>query len=135
MQRAAASSVSKFLMLLKFVVALVVGALSGFIAALCGVGGGILLVPAFVYLFELPQKNAVATSLMVIVLTSIAASAKNASSDLINWRLALPTAVGAVIVAWFAAELLKRLSNLTLTRIFAVVLILAGVSMLFKRPS
>ena len=112
--------------------ALSVGAASGAIGALCGVGGGVLLVPAFVFGMGLQQKTAVATSLSVIVLSSLAASCKNWAGGLIEWQIALPAAVGAVLAAWFTADLLKTLSNATLTRAFAVLLITVGVAMLFK---
>ena len=38
---------------------LAIGVISGVIAALCGVGGGVVMVPAFVFLLKLPQKTAV----------------------------------------------------------------------------
>ncbi|MBK8091711.1 MAG: TSUP family transporter [Verrucomicrobiaceae bacterium] len=40
---------------------LAIGVVSGIIAALCGVGGGVVMVPAFVLLLDMPQKTAVAT--------------------------------------------------------------------------
>jgi uncharacterized membrane protein YfcA len=46
---------------------LAIGIVSGVIAALCGVGGGVVMVPAFVFFLKLPQKTAVATSLAIII--------------------------------------------------------------------
>jgi len=112
-------------------VCLLVGGASGAVAALCGVGGGILLVPAFVFLFGLPQRNAVATSLAGIILTSVTASVRNSGNQLVEWRIAVPVALSAALVAWFAADWLRQLSNLTLTRLFAVVLIAVGARMLW----
>jgi uncharacterized membrane protein YfcA len=110
---------------------LLIGAVSGLVAALCGVGGGIIMVPALVYFFGLSQKVAVATSLGAIVLIAIAGTLKNHHNDLVDWKVALACAIAGAIVAWFGADLLKTLSNETLTRGFAVLLIVVGVRMLF----
>jgi uncharacterized membrane protein YfcA len=107
------------------------GIVSGAVAALCGVGGGIILVPVFVALFKMPQKNAVATSLAAIILTSLAASIRNTGNQLVDWKIAVPVALSAAVVAWFAADWLRQLSNVVLTRIFAVIMITVGARMLW----
>ena len=113
--------------------ALLIGCLGGLIAALCGVGGGVVMVPAFVFALGLDQKHAVATSLAVIIPTAFVATTQYHRAGLVDWKIVLPTAVGAVAVAWFASDWMKGMSNLTLTRIFAVVLIGVGVRMLFSK--
>ena len=115
------------------VLAVVIGVASGVIAALCGVGGGIVMVPLFVYLLEMPQKQAVATSLAAIIFTAVLATGKNAINGFVDWRVALGAGVAGGIVAWFAADALKHLSNATLTRLFAVLLIGSGIRMLFQK--
>jgi uncharacterized membrane protein YfcA len=107
------------------------GAVGGVVAALCGVGGGIIMVPAFLFFFGLDQKQAVATSLAALVLTALVASFRNFQNGFVDWKIAVPTALSAALVAWFAADWLRALSNLTLTRIFAAVMILLGVRMLW----
>jgi uncharacterized protein len=118
-----------------FFPACLVGIASGIAAGLCGVGGGIIMVPAFTQWFALTQQQAVATSLAVIIPTSLVATAQNArGTGLVDWKLALATAMGACLTAWFAADWMKRLSNPTLTRIFAVLLILVGIRLLLAKP-
>lgn len=112
-------------------IALVIGAVSGVVAALCGVGGGVVMVPAFVLLMALPQKQAVATSLLVIIPTALFASLKNQQNGLGDWKIALVTALGASLTAWYAADWLKALQTETLTRIFGVIMLLMGIRMLF----
>ena len=114
-------------------VALLIGIVSGAVAALCGVGGGIIMVPFFVLLLGMPQKTAVATSLAAVVLTALLASVKNHANQLIDWRIALPSGIAGAAVAWFAADALRYLSNQMLTKIFAFVLILVGLRMLFQK--
>lgn len=112
-------------------IALLIGAVSGVVAALCGVGGGVVMVPAFVMLMALPQKQAVATSLLVIIPTAIFASLKNQQNGLGDWKIALVTALGASLTAWYAADWLKALQTETLTRVFGVIMLLMGIRMLF----
>lgn len=100
-------------------------------AALCGVGGGIIMVPALVFFLGLGQREAVATSLGAIVLIAVFGTWKNHSNQLVNWPVAIACAIAGAVVAWFAADLLKHLSNEVLTRVFAILMLLVGARMLF----
>ncbi len=111
--------------------ALAIGACAGLLGALCGVGGGIVMVPAFVMLLGLSQKHAVATSLAVIVPMAVVSSLRYAQSGLIDWRIAAAAATGSIITAYFGTEVMKSMSNLALTRLFGAVVILFGIKMLF----
>lgn len=111
---------------------LLIGILSGVVAALCGVGGGVVMVPAFVFLLKLEQKTAVATSLAIIIPTALMATTQNARSGYVDWKVAAITAVSASIFAYFGAGWLKSMSNETLTRIFGTILVVFGVKMLLQ---
>jgi len=110
-----------------------IGLLAGVMAGLCGVGGGIVMVPAFVYLLGLEQKEAIATSMAVIVPTSLLAVGRFTQAGLVQWQIFWPTAVGALLAAWLATGWVRKLSNEQLTKIFAVLMIVVGISMLFKK--
>lgn len=109
-----------------------IGVLSGVTAALCGVGGGVVMVPAFVFLMAMPQKHAVATSLAVIIPTALMATSQNTRNHLVDWKIAAITALSASLFAYFGAGWLKALSNETLTRIFGSVLVVFGARMLLQ---
>ncbi|WP_395717352.1 sulfite exporter TauE/SafE family protein [Prosthecobacter sp.] len=111
---------------------LAIGIVSGVIAALCGVGGGVVMVPAFVFLLKLPQKTAVATSLAIIIPTALMATTQNARSGFVDWKIAIVTAISASLFAYFGAGWLKTMSNETLTRIFGVILVVFGLRMLLQ---
>lgn len=113
--------------------AILIGALSGLIAALCGVGGGVIMVPLFVSFLGLSQKQAVATSLCAMVLTALISTVKNHTNGFVDWRVAVPCAISAGIVAWFASDAMRQMSNRTLTVFFALVMITMGVRMLFSK--
>jgi uncharacterized membrane protein YfcA len=118
------------------ILSVLVGVVSGLVAALCGVGGGVIMVPFFHGLLGLSQKQAVATSLAVIIPTAIVATVKNATSSppLVAWQIVLAASAGAAITAWLASGWMQSLSNETLRRIFAVLLIVVGTKLLLSGP-
>lgn len=121
---------------MKFVITgLLIGAVAGLLGALCGVGGGLVMVPAFVMALGMTQKSAVATSLAVIVVTALSGTISNmtSASKLIDWKLVLITGIGAGLAAWFGADLMRSLKSPMLTKIFAITVIFFGVLMLFKK--
>lgn len=109
-----------------------IGIISGAIAALCGVGGGVVMVPAFVFFLAMPQKMAVATSLAIIIPTALMATLQNSKSDLVNWKVAAVTAISASLFAYLGAGWLKSMSNETLTRLFGTILVIFGLRMLLQ---
>lgn len=110
-----------------------IGLVAGLLGALCGVGGGIVLVPAFVTLLGFEQKQAVATSLAVIIVTAIAATLNNAKEgNLIDWKIVAAVGLASAVTAWFGSDLMRSLSSSTLTRIFGVALVVFGARMLIK---
>ena len=117
------------------ITAVLIGALAGLAGALLGVGGGIIMVPAFTKILGLEQKNAVATSLAIIVITAGIGTSYHITkkTELIDWKLVGFAAVAAAVAAWLGSDLMRSLSNVQLKRIFGVVLVLVGVQMLFLK--
>lgn len=117
-------------------IALITGAAAGLLGALCGVGGGIVMVPLFTAALGLQHKNAIATSLAVIVITALVATINNArphTAAQIDWRIVAITATGAAIAAWWGTDLMHQLKSPILTKIFAITLILFGIKMLITK--
>ncbi len=124
---------SELLHMKLLVFAILIGGLAGLLGALCGVGGGVVLVPAFVLALGFEQKQAVATSLAVIILTAGAATVNNArAGGLIDWKTVAVVGAASALAAWIGADLMRSLSNQVLTRIFGVVLVIFGVRMLIR---
>ena len=116
-------------------ISLSIGAISGVVAALCGVGGGVIMVPCFVFFLKFGQKDAVATSLMAMIGTAIVASSQNLKHGLGNWQIAAVATVGAMVTAYFASDWLRKLSSERLTQIFGLLLVLMGLRMLLLGKS
>ena len=122
---------------MKFILsAAVIGIIAGLLGALCGVGGGLVMVPAFVFALGIDYKRAVATSMAVIIVTAIAATANNSRvTNLIDWRIVLTVGLASAVAAWFGADLMRSLSNQTLIRIFGCVLVVFGIRMLLTNTN
>jgi uncharacterized membrane protein YfcA len=81
-----------------------VGAAAGLLAGLLGIGGGVLLVPAYTALLRIPPKRAVATSLVAVAMFSIPAMITHAWLGHINWAFASLLVVGVVPGAQLGAH-------------------------------
>lgn len=94
----------------------------GFLAGLLGVGGGFLLVPAFIHWFKMPTKVALGTSLAVIALTvAVNALGQNQAGN-IDWRVALLLTAGVIPGARLGALLAIRAQERRLRVVMAVAL-------------
>jgi uncharacterized protein len=118
---------------MKILPLLIIGAAAGLIGALCGVGGGIIMVPAMTLALGIETKKAIATSMAVIAITAIIATANNSRvHDLVQWKIVAVIAISSSLFAWFGSNFMRELSNPVLTKIFASVMILVGIRMLWK---
>ena len=110
-----------------------IGLLSGITSGLLGVGGGIVMVPAFIYLLNKDAKVAVATSLAVIIPSAVVGVWKHSQQNLIDWPLVLGVFVLAIVGAYLGAALNHQLSSQAVQRIFGVMMVLVGVKMIFLK--
>jgi uncharacterized membrane protein YfcA len=100
---------------------------TGFLTGLFGVGGGFIIVPALVTVLGLPLRSAVATSLLVIALTSTAALAAHLATGTIAWTLTLVFASAAVAGVLVGRRLRDRVPVNALRSGFAVVLLVVAL--------
>jgi uncharacterized membrane protein YfcA len=82
-----------------------IGATSGLLSGLLGIGGGIVMVPAFVQLAGLHVKTAIATSLVCVGLFAVPGAVTHAVQGHIDWRMATLLVVGVVPGARLGAAL------------------------------
>jgi len=117
---------------------LAVGAFAGVLAGLLGVGGGIVLVPAFFYAFSsLGYDNAqlmqicVATSLATIVFTSIRSVSSHHKKGAVDWDILKAWAPGIVMGAVVGVLVAARLPSNVLVMVFGCLGICVGLYMAF----
>ena len=119
---------------------LVIGAFAGLLAGLLGVGGGIVLVPAFFYAFqtldyggaELMQM-CLATSLATIIVTSVRSVLSHNKKGAVDWQILHTWAPGIVIGAVIGMLTVSSLRSNTLQAIFGVLALVIGLYMGFGR--
>jgi len=120
-----------------FAAMLVAGAISGVIAGLLGVGGGIVTVPVLEWALavagvsaDLSIKIAVATSMATIIPTSLSSSRAHARRDAIDTELIRAWAVPVVLGAIAGTIVAAHLNGVALRVIFAVLAMLVALKML-----
>jgi hypothetical protein len=115
---------------LTLLIGLVVGAYSGVV----GIGGGILFIPALVWLLGMDQHKAQGTSLGALLApVGILAFIEYYRKGNADIRVAALLAVGFFVGGYFGAAGAQYIPDLWLRRIFAVTLIAVGGRMLFNR--
>jgi uncharacterized protein len=112
---------------------LLIGFCGGFASALFGIGAGVLVVPALIFLMGFDVKKAAGTSLSLIVFSSLAGLVFHSLIDISNIIIffALLAMLGAVFGAWFGVMLSDFLKNSFLLLLFSLFLLTMGIKMIF----
>ena len=110
---------------------IVVGLVAGIISGLFASGGGMILVPAFLYILKLQEKQARATSIFCILPMVIASSFFYLKGDYIDWKVGISAAIGGMIGGFLGSKLLKKISNRVLKLGFTIFLLYVSIRMLF----
>ncbi len=110
------------------------GALTGLVSGLFGVGGGVVIVPALVAAFRMDQRRAAATSLVALLPISIAGTVTYAISGQVHPLAALLLAAGSVIGSLIGVRLLHRIPTRALPWIFVGFVAVVIVSLLVSPP-
>lgn len=116
-------------------IAVAVGVASGILSGMAGVGGGIIMVPAMVFLLGMTQHVAEGTSLLAILFTAAAGTRVNRSNGYVEWRVVLTLAATGVVMAPLAALFAQEIPADVLSRLFAVWLLAIGVRTLWSSRS
>ena len=123
-----------------------IGGFAGFLAGLLGVGGGIVLVPAFFYAFQSlgydgPQlmqvclATSLATSLATIIVTSIRSTQSHHKKGAVDWQILRQWAPGIAVGALFGVALAANLQSQILQLIFGGLGAIIGLYLAFGRQS
>ncbi len=111
---------------------LALGLLAGILSSMVGIGGGIVIVPALVFLFGISQKMAQGTSLvMLLPPIGLLAVINYYKAGFVDLRLAGILIVAFVAGSYFGSKVALNLSELMLKRIFGVLLMLLAIKYLF----
>jgi uncharacterized membrane protein YfcA len=117
-----------------YLIAGIIGLFSGITSGLLGVGGGIVMVPAMLYFLTPPirdMKQAVGTSLVVIIPTAIVGSYKHFKQGNVNWPVSWSLIPTAIIGGFIGVWLTTQMSADNLKRVFGGFMVVIGCKLLF----
>lgn len=109
-----------------------IGAISGGLSGLLGVGGGFVIVPALSHYSNLNLRSIQATSLAVIGLVSLSAVLAAVASGRVIWVIAIPFALGAMSSLALTQKVAKGINTSHRQLAFACLAIVVSVLMLIK---
>lgn len=123
-----------------FALLVVIGAFAGVLAGLLGVGGGIVLVPAFFYAFQTlgyggPQlmQMCLATSLATIIVTSIRSVLSHNRKGAVDWAILRGWAPGIAVGAVLGVLVAAALRSVALQALFGCLGVVIGLYLAFGR--
>lgn len=113
---------------------MILGLVAGTLSGLIGIGGGVIIVPALVFLFGLSQHEAQGTTLALLVPPiGILAAWTYYKQGFVDLKIVAFICMGFFLGGLFGAKMATSLSNIQLERIFGVALLLISLKMIFTR--
>jgi uncharacterized membrane protein YfcA len=115
-------------------VIMLIGLAAGVLSGLIGIGGGVLIIPSLVFFLGFSQHMAEGTTLAAMVPPiGILAAYVYYQNGQVDVKAAALIALGFLAGGFFGAKIAQQISSDSLRKIFAVVLILMGVKMLWPK--
>jgi uncharacterized membrane protein YfcA len=105
-----------------------IGAITGLLSGLLGIGGGVIMVPAMVVLFSMPPVLAKGTSVAVIVPSALVGTLRNRAHDNVELRVGLTIGAAGVVSAVIGSLIAESLSASLSNTLFALLLIVVALT-------
>jgi uncharacterized membrane protein YfcA len=113
-------------------IVILIGIAAGTLSGLVGVGGGVIIVPALVYFIGFSQKTAQGTSLGLILLpVGILGVLQYYKQGHIDVKVVGMLAIGFLVGGYLGSRIALNLSQETVKKIFAVVMVIVALKMIF----
>ena len=110
----------------------IIGLIVGFFGGMFGVGGGVILIPALVYIIGMEQHTAQGTSVAILLPPiGIVAAYNYYTAGHVNIKYAIIIAITFIIGSYFGSLLAVHLPDQVSKRIFAAILFLISIKMFF----
>ncbi|MEH7374893.1 sulfite exporter TauE/SafE family protein [Neobacillus drentensis] len=104
----------------------------GFLSGVFGVGGGSLMVPTMILVFFFPPHVATATSMFMILPTSLLSSITHITLGNVDWLYALALVPGAWIGAKVGVFLNTKLKSKTIVLMLRTILVIVGIRLIYQ---
>lgn len=108
-----------------------IGLLVGFASGFFGIGGGFLIVPGLIYAGALNIIQAVGTSLVSVGVFGLVTAIRYSLNGDVNLIISALYIVGGIFGGWIGTYYASRVSKRMLTKIFAIIIILVAIYMLY----
>jgi len=113
-------------------IVILIGIAAGMLSGLVGIGGGLIIVPALVYFLGMSQHTAQGTSLGLILLpVGILAVLAYYKQGHVDVKIVGLLAIGFIAGSYLGSKISLSLSQETVKKIFAVLMILIAIKMIF----
>lgn len=109
-----------------------IGFCAGFFSGFLGLGGGIIMVPAFFFLLRLEVKECLGNSLVVITIIAVPGSIIHSFLGHVDWLIALAVVLGVMPGSYVGSFFALRARNRRVLALFAVLLTAVGIIFLCK---
>lgn len=118
----------------QIIILCITGILAGIVAGALGVGGGIIIVPALVFILGLSQHHAQGTSLAVLLFpVGILAVLNYSKNGYVNYKFALILIITFIAGSYIGSILSINLPEKALKKIFGVLMLVAAFKMMFGK--
>ena len=107
-----------------------IGLIAGLVSGFFSTGGGLILVPAFLYILGMDSQKARGTSVFCILPMVLTSSIFYYKGNFINWNTAVLCGIGGAIGGYIGAKLSKRLPEKSLTIAFTIFIIYVAIKMI-----
>jgi len=110
-----------------------IGLLAGFLSGMIGIGGGIIIVPALVYLLGVSQQSAQGTSIaLMLPPIGVLAAMNYYKAGSLNVKYALIIALTFIVGGYLGSKIsLAYFSEAAMKKVFGVILMVISVKMIF----
>jgi uncharacterized membrane protein YfcA len=114
------------------IILVLIGLAAGILGGLVGVGGGIIIVPSLIYFLGFTQKEAQGTSLGILLLpVGILGVLQFYKAGYVDMRTVWLVSFGFLVGSYFGSKIALNFSQETVKKIFAILMILIALKMLF----
>ena len=111
---------------------IIIGLLVGFIAAIMGIGGAFILVPAMIYIIKMPTKLVPGTSLFVTIFVSVIVTFLHSFNyGSIDLMLVFMLVIGSIIGVQLGQKLGERINSSGLRALLAILLLVVGIAIAY----
>jgi len=118
----------------EILILLTIGLISGIVGGLFGIGGGIIIIPALIFIMGLSQHNAQGTSLAVLLLPiGILGVINYHKAGYVNYQYAALLVIAFVVGSYFGSKIAVNISAEYLKKAFGVLLLIFAVKMIFGK--